>query len=174
MLLQMALFHPFSWLNTTLMYICTISLSIPLIIDIQFLFLFCQQCCSQHWGAYIFWNYGFLWIYISLGMGLQDHMITLFLVSFLFCLTALGLPRCAWAFSGYCEWGLLSNCSAWASHRSAFSTCKAWARGHVGFSSCGPQAQLRHRMWNLPEPGIKPVFTPLAGGSLSPGPPSCS
>ena len=105
--------------------------------------------------------------------GSYDNSIFSFFPFFFFW-TALGLPCCAWVFSGYCEWGLLSNCGAWASHCSAFSGYKAWALRHVGFSSCGAQAQLLHRMWNLPEPGIKPIFTPLAGGFLSIGPPSCS
>ena len=36
------------------------------------------------------------------------------------------------------ERGLLSSCSAWATHCSGFS-CGAWALGHMGFSSCGPR-----------------------------------
>ena len=35
MLLQMALFHSFQWLSDILLYICTISLAIPLLMDIQ-------------------------------------------------------------------------------------------------------------------------------------------
>ena len=25
---------------------------------------YCKQCCCEHWGACIFWNYGFLWIHV--------------------------------------------------------------------------------------------------------------
>ena len=35
-----------------------------------------------------------------------------------------------------CEWGLLSSCSARASHCSGFSRCRAQALVCVGFSSC--------------------------------------
>ena len=23
----------------------------------------CKYCCNEHWGTYVFWNYGFLWLY---------------------------------------------------------------------------------------------------------------
>ena len=52
-------------------------------------------------------------------------------------------------FSGYCEQGLLSGCSAWASHWGGFFLCGAQALGCVGFSgglsSCGSWA-LEHRL----------------------------
>ena len=37
--------------------------------------------------------------------------------------------RCPQAFSGCGERGLLSSCSAWASHFGGFSCCGAWASG---------------------------------------------
>ena len=40
-------------------------------------------------------------------------------------------------FSGCGEGGLLSSCSAWASHCAGFSCCRAWTLGHKGFSNWG-------------------------------------
>ena len=34
-----------------------------------------KQCCSEHWGAYILWNYGFLWVYAEDYM--QFYLVTL-------------------------------------------------------------------------------------------------
>ena len=45
---------------------------------------------------------------------------------------------------------------------------------HTGFSSCGTQAQLVWGMWDLPRPGINPVFPALAGRFLTNGPPGKS
>ena len=42
-----------------------------------------------------------------------------------------------------------------------------WALGHVGFSSRGAQAYLSHGMWDLPGPGIKPMFPAWAGRFLT-------
>ena len=39
------------------------------------------------------------------------------------------------------------------------------------FGSCGLGVSLPRCMWNLPGPGIKPVFPVLAGGFSSTGPP---
>ena len=43
-----------------------------------------------------------------------------------------------------------------------------------GLSSCGAWAWLPCGMWNLPGPEIKPVFSALAGGFLTTGPPGKS
>ena len=51
------------WLRNISLYVCTgFSLSIPLL---RFLpsHSCCEQCCSEHWGACVFGNYGFLWVY---------------------------------------------------------------------------------------------------------------
>ena len=45
-----------------------------------------------------------------------------------------------------------------------------------GLSSCGAQAQLPHRVWGLPRPGIEPMSSALAGGFFTtkpPGKPRC-
>ena len=81
--------------------------------------------------------------------------------------------------------GLFSSCGAWAPHCSGFSYCRAQALGCTSsiivahglnrcgyralehrFSSCGAQAQLPCGMWDLPRPGIEPMFPALAGGIL--------
>ena len=43
-----------------------------------------------------------------------------------------------------------------------------------GCNSCDRWALLRCGMWNLPEPGVDPVFPPLAAGFLTTGPPEKS
>ena len=50
-----------------------------------------------------------------------------------------------WRFSSCAECGLLSSCSAQASHCRDFSCCEAQALGCLGFSSRGAQA-LGHRL----------------------------
>lgn len=70
----------------------------------------------------------------------------------------------------------LSSCGSWASHRGDFSS-GVWAQelpfagSRARLRSCGAQAQLLHRMRNLPRPGIKPVTPALAGGFLFTVPP---
>ena len=73
-------------------------------------------------------------------------------------------------FSSCWERGLLSSCSAQASHCSGFSGGGAQALGRAGFSSfsswaleprlnsCGPQPWLLHSMWDLPESGMEPCI----------------
>jgi len=58
MLLQMALFPSFLWLNSIpFVYMCHIFF-IPSLVDGHFRLVaylgYCEQCCSEHWGAYIF------------------------------------------------------------------------------------------------------------------------
>ena len=93
----------------------------------------------------------------------------IYLFSFLH---ALGLCCCVPAFSGCAELGLLSAVvhrllTAMASHCSGFS-CGLQALGPgpsvvaaCGPSACGTQAWLPHGMWELPRPGIKPMFPAL-------------
>ena len=42
------------------------------------------------------------------------------------------------------------------------SSCGSWALEHR-LSSCGAPAQLPHGIWDLPAPGIEPVYPALAG-----------
>ena len=86
--------------------------------------------------------------------------------------------------------GATLHCSAQASHCSGFSCCRAralgawasvvvarglsscssWALEHR-LSSCGARAQLLRGMWDLPGPGLEPVFPALAGRFLTTAPP---
>ena len=85
------------------------------------------------------------------------------------------LRCCTQAFSSCGELELLSDCNAQASHYSGFSYCRAqMASMHTGFSSCGVWAQLPQDMWNLPRPGIEPMFPELAGRLLTTGSPKKS
>ena len=93
-------------------------------------------------------------------------------------------------FSSYKEWGLLSNCSAQASHCSGFSCCWAWVLGHAGMQSrvaCDSRlvahkldstgsircrrAWLLCDMWNLPGSGVKSMSPTLAGRFFTTEPP---
>ena len=99
-------------------------------------------------------------------------------------LAALGLRCCTRAFSSCSEWGLLFV-AVRGSHCSGFSCCGARALG-AGFSSCssralerrlsscGARASLLHGMWDLPGPGLEPMFPALAGGFLTTAPPGKS
>ena len=74
----------------------------------------------------------------------------LFKKIYLFILGVLGLHCCTQAFSSCRERGLLSSCSAWASHRGGFSCCGAQALdtqasvvAAQGLISCGAPALER-------------------------------
>ena len=82
----------------------------------------------------------------------------------------LGLRFCARAFSSYGERGplfiavrgpLTVAASLVAEHR--LQTCR--------LSSCCSQAQLLRGMWDLPRPGLEPVFPALAGRFSTTAPP---
>ena len=88
----------------------------------------------------------------------HDHLaISLFLNLSIYLLAVLGLRCFEWTFSSCGKRGLLSSCSAWASHCGSFSCCGARALRQAGFSSCGTQVYLLHGMWGLPRPGIESV-----------------
>ena len=64
---------------------------------------------------------------------------------------------------------------SWAAVAAAcqLSSCSRWAVQHR-LSNFGTQASLLRDMWNLPEPGIKPVSPALAGRFLPSAPPGTS
>ena len=77
------------------------------------------------------------------------------------------------AFSSCGEQGLLSSCSAQASHHCGFSCCRAWGLGH-GLSSRSTRAKLLCSMWDLRRTGMEPKSPELAGRFLTTGPPGKS
>ena len=100
----------------------------------------------------------------------MSHLYVAFFLSFHFyvgiCLflTLLGLHCCARAFS--CgKQGLLSNCSAWASHCSDVSHCRAWTPGHMG-SLVVAHTPLPHGMCHLLGPGFEPMSLHWQAASL--------
>ena len=79
----MAIFHSFLWLSNIPLYIQTTA---PLHIHCRWTIRlfpclgYCKWCYYEHRAACIFSNESFIWI-ICLGVGLLDHMATLFRVS---------------------------------------------------------------------------------------------
>ena len=71
-----------------------------------------------------------------------------------------------------CSMRAFSSCGAWTSH--VLASLAAQALGCAGFSSCAARAWLPCGTWNLPGPEIKPVFSALAGGFSTTGPPGKS
>ena len=53
------------------------------------------------------------------------------------------------------------------------SSCDLWALEH-GLSACGAWARFLRGMWDPPRPGVRPVFSALAGGLPSTVPPEKS
>ena len=108
-------------------------------------------------------------------------------------MVALGLHCCAWAFSRCSKQGLpfvavrglliavASLCcraralGTWSSVLVAcrLSSCGSQALEHR-LSSCGTQALSLHGMWDLPRPGLEPMYPALAGGFLTTVPPGKS
>ena len=90
----------------------------------------------------------------------------------MFCFNFFGIYFCFYFYVLYFYFWLHSVFIAFR----AFSNCEGrngatlWLRcsgsGHMGFSSCGAGAQLPHGVWDLPDPGIKPLSPALAGGDL--------
>ena len=82
----------------------------------------------------------------------------------------------------YCNAALCCgfSCGAWAlgTQASVFvaqrhSSCSTRALEH-GLDSCGASALLLHSKWDLPRPGIEPMYPALAVGFLSTAPPGKS
>ena len=101
---------------------------------------------------------------------------SLLFIFIIFILVALGLCFCAQTFSS-CAWGLLSSYCVWASACCSFSCYRAQALGNEGFevvahglsicsswtlehglSICGTQPLFPCGIWNLPGPGIEPIY----------------
>ena len=65
------------------------------------------------------------------------------------------------------QWLLLLQSTG--SRCTGFSSCGSQALEHR-LSSCGTRASLLRGMWDLPGPGLEPMFTELAGGFLTTAP----
>ena len=96
-------------------------------------------------------------------------------------LVALGLPCWVWAFCRWSQPGLLSSCSALASHRSGFSCgARAPGAGASAAAALGPESAAQYLCctslavpWHvvLPGLGIKPMSPALAGKFFTTEPP---
>ena len=88
---------------------------------------------------------------------------------FLF-MAVLGLHFCARAFSSCGKWGPL-----FIAVRGPLTIAASLVAEHRlqtrRLSNCGSRAQLLHGMWDLPRPGLKPVFPALAGRLSTTAPP---
>ena len=85
-------------------------------------------------------------------------------------MAVLGLRFCTRTFSSCGKWGplfiavhgpLTIAASLVAEHRLQMRR----------LSNCGSRAQLLRGMWDLPRPGLEPVYPALAGGFLTTAPP---
>ena len=82
-------------------------------------------------------------------------------------MAAVGLHCCVRAFSSCGKWEPPAGCGVLTSHCGDFS-CGAQAL-ELWLTRCGAWASLLLGMWDLPGPGIKPMFPALAGGFLTIG-----
>ena len=92
-----------------------------------------------------------------------------FLAACRFSLVVVSGGYSSWCCAGFSlQWLLL----LWStgSRCAGFSSCGSRALEHR-LSSCGAWAQLLHGMWDLLEPGLKPVSPALAGRFLTTAPP---
>ena len=89
---------------------------------------------------------------------------------FILILAVLGLHHCMWVFSICSKQGLLSSCSAWASHCGSFSGCGTQALG-TQTQYCDTESHLPLGMCDPPRPEIKLVSLALQGGLLTSVPP---
>ena len=105
-----------------------------------------------------------------------------FLFFYLFIFGSVGSSLLCVGFFQLRRAGAALHPGARASHCGGFSYCRAWGSRLAGFSSRGSRAlerrlsscawaQLLRGMWDLPGPGLKPVFPALADGFSTTAPP---
>ena len=73
----------------------------------------------------------------------------------------LGYAGSSWLHKGFLQlWQVKPalRCGAQASHCSIFCHLRAWTLGLMGYRSHGMRAQLPRDKWNLPRPGMEPVY----------------
>ena len=109
----------------------------------------------------------FLVICISFYFILFLIIIYLFILLFL---AVLGLRFCARSFSSCGKWGplFIAVCGPLTIAASVVAEHRLQTRR---LSSCGSRAQLLRGMWDLPRPGLEPVYPALAGGFSTTAPP---
>ena len=99
----------------------------------------------------------------------RNSFIFIIFIIYLF-LAVLGLRFCARAFSSCGKWGPL-----FIAVRGPLTVAASLVAEHRlqmrRLSSCGSRAQLLRGMWDLPRPGLKPVFPALAGRFSTTAPP---
>ena len=123
--------------------------------------------------SFTFWNQNLsFWMCCSDSCTKDETSSTVYLFWFWVVLT---LCCCVQAFSSCSKPGLFSSCGAWT-YCGGFSCCRAQALGLMA-SVVAAQwsqftAQSPHCLWDLPWPGIEPVFPTLTGGFLTTGPPA--
>ena len=142
----------------------------------MYISLFIQSICC---GVY-----PFCWWFQRTSFGFLTFISCLFpVLSFIYLfLAALGLQCGAWvlycciqALSSGGEQGLLSSCSAQASHCGGFSYGGEWAVWHVGSVAVAHGLSCPMACGILaPRLGIEPLSPALAGGFLTTGPPEKS
>ena len=85
-------------------------------------------------------------------------------------MAVLGVSFCTRAFSSYGKWGPL-----FIAARGPLTIAASLVAEHRlqmrRLSSCGSRAQLLRGMWDLPRPGLEPVFPALAGRLSTTAPP---
>ena len=119
------------------------------------------------WGSFCFLKLG---IHSSWDMN-YFFLIFLFIIYLLFLfLAVLGLRFCVRAFSSCGEWGPL-----FIAVRGPLTIAASLVGEHrlqtLRLSSCGSRAQLLRGMWDLPRPGLEPIFPALAGRFSTTAPP---
>ena len=96
---------------------------------------------------------GWLWTL----QGCRDFVSCSLIFTYLF-LAVLDLCCCAWVFCSCCEWGLLSTCSAWASHRRLLLLRSTWALGAQASVIVVHELSCPEALGTLvPRPGIEHV-----------------
>ena len=106
-----------------------------------------------------------------MNLELLDPMIVLFFFNlFYLCMAVLGLHFCARAFSSCGKRGPLFI----AVHGPLTIVASLVAEHRLQthrLSNCGSRAQLPRGMWDLPRPGLEPMFPALAGRFSTTAPP---
>ena len=100
---------------------------------------------------------------------MYHNSIPFYLFIYLF-MAVLGLRFCARAFSSCGKWGPLFIAVRGPLTIVASLVAEHWLQMRR-LSSCDSRAQVLRVMWDLPRPGLEPVYPALAGGFSTAAPP---